>query len=335
MKTSMVLLLLAGCLTACGGHSVPTATPTSPIVKPVINLKWSYPEDLPFKSSYEVGETIYYGLGVTNHTQDSVKLYFVQCHHLLAFDDPLRLHLIAPNGTDLFAPYQGEVKSEIPKQCTPFVQIGPGEFWGQTINLLRWLQPRQLGTYRLWADYTGAAGQFYVSNMITFEIQAVPTTVPSQLVDLHIDFERPEYTLDDYPLSSTVTFTNHADQPLVFLKPQDGSDIGFVNPIYRYTVQDQSGRNLEVIAHDAGIGTPKYHAETMFTLPPEATYSQAIRLMYYPIMWEQPGEYQVQLTYIVRTKAIKWGMVLDEPINWDEDVFTGVLESNVITLTIK
>ena len=337
--TNLILSILIVILAACrGNHSSPSISPTaSPFTIPTIDLEWSYPEaeGLPFKNSYEIWESIYYSFGITNHTQKPLDLYFIQCHHLLAFDDPLQLHLLAPDGTDLFAPYLGEVQSEIPEQCTPFVQIEPAERWGKTMGFSRWLQPRQLGTYRLWAEYTGAAGQLYTSNVITFEIQAIPTTVSPQLVDLQIGFEHPEYTLDDHPLSSTVTFTNHADQSLVFLKPQDGSRTGFVNPIYRFTMQDQSARNLEVIAYDAGIGTPKYNAETMFTLPPKATYSQTVRLMYYPIMWEQPGEYQVQLTYIVRTKAIKWGMVLeDEPMHWDDDVFTGVLESNVVTLTI-
>lgn len=52
-------------------------------------------------------------------------------------------------------------------------------------------------------------------------------------------------------------------------------------------------------------------------------------------MEKRADVYRIQLTYIVRPNAIKYGIVLDEPMHWDDDVFIGVLESNVITVTIQ
>ena len=325
--------LLVCLLVSC---TQPLTSPSSPVPTTAIELKWAPLESLPSKTSYEVGESFFYALGIFNHTTATLEPNWVYCRHLLAFDDPLRLYLLAPNGEDLLDPYHQRMELSTP--WCPDVRIPPGESYGRSMGFTRWIHPRHLGTYRLGAEYIGPDGTLYTSNIITFEIQSVPTSVSPTLIDVHLALDSSAYSpmaLKRGEVYLTATFTNHANRPLIFLQPQEGSMSNLINPIYQFTVSDQFGYSLGMPPPDTQIGTPVYSTKTMFTLQPGTAYSIRVRLPYFPEMITHPDKYRIQLTYIVRTKAIKWGMVLeDEPMHWDDDVFTGVLESNVVTLTI-
>ena len=83
------------------------------------------------------------------------------------------------------------------------------------------------------------------------------------------------------------------------------------------------------------MAQPHYDDSAQFTLEPGASYGQQLQLPPFPGM-RPPGEYQVQLTYLVRKAAIgKAGRVLDQQMDWPEGVFIGQLESNKLTLTLE
>jgi hypothetical protein len=117
------------------------------------------------------------------------------------------------------------------------------------------------------------------------------------------------------------------------LEPQGGSFNNLINPFYQLTVFDSNGRSLRKIPGDANIAQPVYNESTQFSLEPGNSHSIKFLLRHFPEM-RQPGQYQIQLTYITRETDVAYGFVLDEPMNWPEDVFVGVLESNKITITI-
>jgi hypothetical protein len=137
------------------------------------------------------------------------------------------------------------------------------------------------------------------------------------------------------PIDIEAIFTNKSDKPIIFLKPQEDSLDGWVNPVYQFTVVDNAGRSLALTLRCGSMATPVYNDSAQFIIASGGFYRQKVQLPLFPEM-HKPGEYRVRLTYIVRDKAIgKGGVVLDKKMNWEKEVFVGRLESNEVTITIK
>jgi hypothetical protein len=318
-------LILSSCNTENGSRTIstPPVEQSEIIIEPYLD-----------KMSYQIGETISHNLIITNPYQNSVEFRGLAfCEYQLAFVAPNAIHLIEPDGQDLLKPY--EQREFYENDCPP-IQIKGEEAYRGRITISEWLHLRKPGEYIFWLELTDILGRKYHSNKITFELVPIQESIPSKLIDLTLQSDRVSFTVEqllNVEVELESIFTNKSSQPVTFLEPQGGSFNNLINPFYQLTVFDSNGRSLRKIPGDANIAQPVYNESTQFSLEPGNSHSIKFLLRHFPEM-RQPGQYQIQLTYITRETDVAYGFVLDEPMNWPEDVFVGVLESNKITITI-
>ena len=147
----------------------------------------------------------------------------------------------------------------------------------------------------------------------------------------------PKYILFSFLLMLATTISRCrsrvAATSVTFLRPQDGSLAGWINPIYEFTVIDEAGRTLPHPPCGASLVEPVYDCGTQFTLLPGASYE--LELVPPPLVIPKPGEYQVRLTYIVYENAVRMGVVTEQLMNWEKEVFTGLIESNDIIVIVE
>lgn len=276
---------------------------------------------------YLIGAPLAFDIGVENNSQTPVEFHnFVVLYHKLAFFTPQQVHLIAPNGQDLLLPYKQNDSSS-----GETFRVEAQDSDGTILFADQFLRLREPGRYSFWVELEDETGESYRSNTLTFHLEDSEPSVPSNLIELRLNPLHDSYAMWE-GVDIEVTFTNLTDNSLTFLKPQDGSTYGWINPIYNYSSLNEHGQRLPTAPGDQGL-PPIYDETTMFTLEPEESFSFTNLVPGFNWM-QKPGDYQVQLTYIVRANKLDWS-VRDEPMNWDEDVFIGRLESNRIDITIR
>ncbi len=282
---------------------------------------------------YSVGESIRPKLQIKNHNSFPIGIHgvFVFSGDKIAFSSPNAAHLIGPEGQDLLLPYQHS--TSFPGFDRPIKVGAKGEEW-LYLPITSHLHLRQPGEYTFWLELLDDLGQLHRSNQIRFQLVDVVASVPPEFIGLTLASQKLSFATTEH-VRVEVVFTNKFDKPLTFLKPQEDSFDGWVNPVYQFTVVDSANRSLALALRSGTMAIPIYDATTQFTIAPGKSYRQRLQLPDFPEM-HNPGKYRVRLTYIVRDKAIgKGGVVLDKPMNWGASVFTGRLESNEVTITIK
>ena len=191
----------------------------------------------------------------------------------------------------------------------------------------------EVGDYVFWLELLDEKGVLHQTNRIGFKLVDIEASVPTDHIELIIRPSKLTYTTQE-PIEIEASFINRHDKPLTFLKPQQDSLYGWVNPALQFTVRDSLGGTLALARRSGTMAIPVYDATTQFTVAPGNSDVELLQLPDFPKM-RQPGDYRVQLTYLVRKKAIgKAGTVLDREMNWSPDVFTGRIESNTTNITV-
>lgn len=277
--------------------------------------------------AFEIGAPLAFELVIENNSHVPVEFHnFVVRYDKLAFFTPQQVHLIAPGGQDVLLPYNRRDTSS-----GELFRVEAQDIGGVILIVEQFLLLREPGDYSFWVELKDQTGESYRSSTLTFQLEEVEPSIPANLVELRLAPLQETYPLSEN-VAVEVTFTNLADVPITFLKPQDGSAYGWISPIYDFSTLNEHGQRLPLPGGDLGL-PPVYDETTMFTLEPGES-SSFTDLVSGSGRIQNPGNYQVQLTYVVRTN--KWGWrVIEESINWDEDVFVGRLESNSIDITIK
>lgn len=338
LKTALLIGLI-GCLCwACASQSSEEPAQAGSVGEVQTTMAPDYKNNVelilhPEKESYLVAEMVRPQLQLRNLTDSPIRIEgFVFSWDALAFREPSFVHLIDPAGHELLGPYR---QSQLPEAFNFPLEIpAQGEKW-LYLPIGAHQHLRQVGAYKLWLELGDSRGDLHRSNELQFELVDQPSTVSPELIKLEIEQHRPLFSFSDWP-EIDVTFTNQADRALTFLKPQDvTSYYGAVNPIYQFTVQDQTGRTLPLALTEGDIEPPVYGPDNQFTLQPGASYHQRLPLLAIPAL-KQSGEYQVRLTYIVRENELDiGGVILDTPTTWPEGVFVGLIESNTTTVKVK
>lgn len=290
---------------------------------------------IPDKAQFEAGELLGIRFSIENNSELSVEINnAIWCNYQLAFTEPGTINLIDPQGDNLLQPYH--VNTLPDHDCAAMV-VEPGSKFFSTITLSNWIYIREPGEYRVWLDLVNSRGEHFHSNILKFETNSIPGRVPQERIEIALNSEQMTYTIKqllDVQVRFRLTFTNTYTETVTILKPQSGSYIQLINPIYRAVVKDNIGRGLHMVrADDASIGEPVYDETTTISLLPGESETISIPMPYFPEM-RQPGQYEVSVVYMVRDHAVFLGMVTDEEIRWTPDVFVGVLESNSIVIKV-
>lgn len=289
-----------------------------------LNTTSSHIVIMPLQDDFLIGEGAVFSINIQNNQDIPIDLLV-----------PLRFHLVAPNGEDIYPQTNlDDVEPQakmitIDSQSTKRIPFGIPSH----VNLL------QLGSYTLWMEADDRAGNSYKSNDAVFNVIEKEYDVSSENINLMISSNH-AYKLDD-TLDFQIRFTNFSDKPLTFLKPQEGSFLGWRYPMYLLIITDQDGNNLEYPGSEA-VDDPVYSPDTMFTIQAGETYQFTDTLPRFSGL-DHSGIYKIQLIYVVRDqeKFFFWepfssgDAFQPEPINWDEDVFLGHIMSNEITITIE
>jgi hypothetical protein len=282
---------------------------------------------------YSIGEPIRPQLQIINGTAERRELGqgFRFDWDILAFTDPNFVHLIGSGGAELALPYRREPSYFAAHQ--PIVIEAGKEEW-LYLPIYAHLHLREPGAFTFWLDLLDDLGQLHRTNRIPFELTEVKTSVPPERLGLTLRSQQSAFGPVD-PIEVEAVFTNNFGQPLTFLKPQQDSFYGWVNPVYQFTMVASAGCSLALARRGGTMATPIYDATTQFTLPTGASQRLVLPLPLFPQM-RQPDVYRVRLTYLMRERAIgKAGVVLDQPMRWSADVFIGRIESNELLITIK
>ena len=285
------------------------------------------------RDRYLVGESIRPKLEIRNHHEFPIEISggFEFSWDRLAFSSPNAAYLIGPDGTDRMIPYQR------PSSFTgygPPIKAQAGKSEWRYLPISSHLLLRELGRYTFLLELLDSLGELHRTNRISFELLDVESSVPPELIDLTLEAPQ-SFFVATQPIVINTVFTNKSNQPIIFLKPQEDSFDGWVNPVYKFSVLDSEGRSLALARRSGTMATPVYDETTKSTVEPGQSYSLSLRLPVFPEMRE-PGDYRVQLTYIVREQAVgKAGDVLDQPMNWEAGVFTGRIESNTVPIKIQ
>lgn len=283
------------------------------------------------REKYSIGESVRLKLQMVNSGTEPVTISgFVFDWTRLAFSSPHASHLLDPRGTDLLRPfYQPSPVAGSPSITVP----GGGEEW-LYLPITSHVRLQEPGNYSFWIELGDASGNLHKSNRINFSLEDVEYSVAPDLVDLSLRFLKPVWSPGER-IEVEAVLHNKTNQPLIFLKPQDASFDGWVNPVYLFSVIDSEGRGLALAQPCGSMTTPIYDDDTTFRVQPGELFTQKLPLPVFPEM-QKAGEYRVRLTYIVRNKAIgKAGEVLDKPMHWEPEVFIGRIVSSELTLTIK
>lgn len=271
------------------------------------------------KDEYTVGDRIAFQLRVTNLTEAPIEIdnpIFYQ--YTLDIFYPNEVHLIDPNGEDLFLPYHHSPPQE---NEAKHIQVKAHEETWFHFPISSYLLLDQPGEYIFWVKLVDSLGNAYTSNQSTFSITKPVSTVSPELLSLHIQPQATVVSKRDV-ISITVTFRNNSGQTVKFLLPQEGSSQGWRNPIYWFTVINEEGHALIPPLSEAIYTAPVYDDTTIFTLYPNTVHQFEVRIARFAQM-QEPGQYKVQLSYIV-SKTTWEG----QPIIWPENVFVGLLTSN-------
>ena len=281
---------------------------------------------------YSIGEPIRPKLQILNKTARKIEFGdgFIFDWADLAFAKPNFLHLIGPDGTELALPYHQDQS-----YFTPFnpIIIDPGKEEWLYLPIYAHFHLRRPGVYTFWLELLDNLGELHISNRISFQLVDVEYSIPPKFIELTLQSQKSSFGIKE-SIDTEVVFTNKFNKSLTFLRPQEDSFYGWVNPVYQFTVIDGAGRGLPLAQRCGTMATPIYNKTTQVTITPGESFRQGLHLPIFPDM-QSPGEFRIRLSYIVRKKAIgKGGIVLDKKMNWGKEVFIGRVESNELTITI-
>lgn len=254
-----------------------------------------------------------------------------------AFSSPNVAHLIAPDGQDLFAVYSQDAPvneqsvvyrdGAVVEQFDPFRIEANSERW-QPFYLGKYANLTQAGTYTFWVELEDNLGQLHQSNKVSFTLDDIEPSVPLESLELELRLEKDIYTIDELgDVWFEYSFKNTSEETVIFLR-RIYFNMPVQSPLFQYVVQDKGGRIIPIAVGEA----PRYieiDESQYIALHPGEERFQTEYLSYFPGMYK-PGEYRIQLVYIVYEDDILSG----EPMNWDKGVFTGRLESNEVIITI-
>lgn len=254
----------------------------------------------------------------------------VQGAYRFSFSSPTAVHLISPNGEDLFVPYKSE--SSAIGNASAFTVDSESEEW-VIFSISQFQHLRQAGEYSFWVELQDNLGTIHKSNIIYFEIQNIVESIPSKQIELALDFESSTYSVQDLlnlDVAFEYTFTNNSPKTITLLRQQTGVNLNLVNPMYEFTIIDDNNRLLPIHISDATLIDPVYDEESQITLQPGESFTQKGSLPHFPGM-RIPGKYLVQLTYIVH----EIDPIDGTSMKWGSDVFRGLVESNKVILNIE
>ncbi|MDH4187265.1 MAG: hypothetical protein OEV08_09720 [Nitrospira sp.] len=278
------------------------------------------------KTEYSIGEPIRPKLQILNKTSWKAEIGngFIFDWERLGFSNPNCVHLIGPDGADLAIPYNRD-KSYF-NTINPISVDAGREEW-LFLPVYAHLHLRKIGKYSFWLELLDNTGELHHSNRISFQLVSIEASVPTEFIELTLTSRKSSFAATE-SIDVEAIFANKHDAPITFLNPQVDSFYGWVNPVYQFTVVDDDGRSLALHSRCGNMAIPRYDDTTQFTVKPGEFHAQTLSLPSFSEM-QNPGEYHVRLTYIVRDKAIgKGGVVLGKQLNWRADVFVGLLESN-------
>jgi hypothetical protein len=278
---------------------------------------------------YTVGEIIALGLHINNDSDVPFVINNFDFQRLV-FAPPNAFHLLGPDGKDLLLPYS---QTDGASNAISSTQVeAKGELWDY-LPLSNYLHLRQTGNYTYWIELVDDEGKKYISNKINFSLMNPGASVPTTLVDLLLRPEELKFSdLAPDQVYLDAVLKNNSNVPLTFLKPQDGSLFNWIIPVYRFTLLDEIGRSLPLPPRSGTLPIPTYNEATMFTLQPGASFQQRLSP---PFFVQKPGEYKLDLTYIVYENHFRMGTLSNESENWEEGVFIGMVKSNEITIIIE
>lgn len=308
-----------------GDHEAQMGTP--PSQSPALRLIL-HPE----RARYSIGEPVRPRLEVRNDGDTPAELApgFAFDWERLAFVAPHAVHLIGPDGTDLAAPYREPAPG--PGFDRP-LRVAPHESEWVSLPIYAHVHLRRAGAYTLALELADRTGQVHRTGTIGFELEAIAPPRPGparlELSPAHAA------AAPGGRVELTAQLHNLADRPMTFLRPQEDSYDGWVNPSYVFAVVDAAGRTLARPLRSGSMAEPRYTPATQVTVAPGASASLQLVLPDFPGL-RRPGDYRVRLTYLVRDQKIgKAGVVLPDRMDWAPDVLVGRLESADITLAVR
>lgn len=284
------------------------------------------------REHYSIGESVVLRMQLRNGTALPVTIStgFVFDWERLRFSSPHAVHLLDPHGQDLFGSFR---QSAPPAGSAPITIKGGGEEW-LYLPITNHLRLQEPGNYSFSVELGDTSGVLHHSNRISFRLEDVEYSMPRELVSLSLRSRKRSFSKTE-PIELQAIFENSSSRPITFLKPQQDSFEGWVNPVYLFSVIDAAGRGLATGPRCGTMASPIYDESTRFTTQPGESFTQDLTLPLFPEM-QQPGTYRVQLTYMVRRNAIgKAGVILDRPMNWDSDVFVGRIVSSELLIIIE
>jgi hypothetical protein len=284
------------------------------------------------RETYSVGESIRPKLELRNRSGSALEISgFEFDWDVLAYSDPNAAYLIAPDGQNKLLPYRRS--GSFPSPVSPLRVEAERTEWCY-LPISHHLHLRQFGHYVFWLDLQDNIGELHRSNKIEFDLVDEKASVPPELLQLRLSATKHAFSRGE-SVEVEAVFTNKSDQRITILRPQEDSFDGWVNPIYQFTVVDSEGRSLALARRSGSMASPFYDETTKVALGPGHSHTMRLRLPDFPQM-RNPGEYRVRLTYLVREMATgKGGDVLERPMNWEEGVFTGRIESNELVIKIQ
>jgi hypothetical protein len=323
LKGLLFLLLISILVSGCNARTTDSLSPSAADDQ-AVQLILHLAKD---QEIYTVGEFIVLELQINNERESLLEISNLRFSEL-AFSEPNSMHLLSPGGEDLLVPYKRKV-NEIEQQSA--IRINAKEEKWLYLRLSNYLHLRQPGQYEFWLEIEDSEGNRYLSNKIGFIILGIEPSVPSDEIELLLESRISQLSSLE-PIYFKTRFTNKSDETITFLKPQDGSFFGWINPVYQFTIIDESGRSLPAPPRSGTLGFPTFNDQTKFTLLPEASFEQGLMLP--SLFIYNKGTYKIRLTYIVHEHDFRMGILTDQVMNWEKDVFTGLLESNDITITV-
>jgi len=133
-----------------------------------------------------------------------------------------------------------------------------------------------------------------------------------------------------------VTFTNTGARPATVIRPQDGSFVGWLSPIYEVEVIAPGGNRLSLGPRCGNHGA-RYDGTSLVTVP--AGQSRTVRIVT-PYSLKEPGTYRVRLCYEVKPDRYP-GTSYHAPSReetrfraWPEDVYVGRVRSDPIEISV-
>lgn len=285
------------------------------------------------RDTYTIGEPIRPRLQAVNNTARVAELgrHFAFDWERLAFAEPDFVHLVGPGDTELLLPYRRDPAYFDP--VAPIAVAVGGEAW-QYLPLYAHVHLREPGEYSFWLDLGDDLGRVHESNKVGFRLAESEASAPPELLGLTLRSHKSSFAPTE-PIDLEAAFANGSGRPLTFLRPQEDSLYGWVNPVYQFTVLDGAGRGLAMAPRSGTMATPVYDGSARFVVAPGGSHGEALRLPDFPDM-RDPGGYRVRLTYIVRERAIgKAGVLLEDRMGWPEGTFTGRLESDELRIIIE